>query len=92
MIESGRPVPSVLHKEVREETIKLVKSHDFANQIGVETVNLWLGQDGFDYLMQTNYVDAWKFLIEGLRNVLIIIQKLDWVWSIKPVNPVLTAF
>ena len=81
------------HKEVREETIKLVKkAMDFANQIGVETVNLWLGQDGFDYLMQTNYVDAWKFLIEGLRECANYNTKVRLGLEYKASEPRLNCF
>lgn len=81
------------HKEVRKETINLVKkAMDFANQIGVETVNLWLGQDGFDYLMQTNYVDAWKFLIEGLRECANHNTKVQLGLEYKASEPRLNCF
>ncbi len=56
------------HREIREKTVALVKkAMDFAAQIGVEVVSLWMGQDGFDYLMQSDYRQQWEFLIQGLR-------------------------
>jgi xylose isomerase len=56
------------HKEIREKTIALVKkAMDFAAQIGVDVVSLWLGQDGHDYFMQVDYQQQWEFLIQGLK-------------------------
>ena len=55
-------------KEVRDKSVLLVKkAMDFAASIGTKTVCLWLGQDGFDYFFQTDYVAAWNNLIEGLQ-------------------------
>lgn len=55
-------------QEVRENTVALVKkAMDFAEQIGTEVVSLWLGQDGYDYFMQSDYQQQWKYLIDGLR-------------------------
>ncbi|MEA4972689.1 MAG: sugar phosphate isomerase/epimerase family protein [Candidatus Metalachnospira sp.] len=55
-------------QEVREKAITLVKkAMDFAAEINVNVVSLWMGQDGFDYLFQTDYVKAWNDLVESLR-------------------------
>lgn len=55
-------------QEVRDKTIAIVKeAMDFAASIGCHMVNLWLGQDGFDYLFQINYVQSWNYLVDGLR-------------------------
>ena len=52
----------------REKAIKLVKgAMDFAHQIGVKVVSLWLGQDGFDYVFQTDYAKAYERLVDALR-------------------------
>lgn len=41
----------------RDKSAGLVKkAMDFAQGIGVKTVSLWLGQDGFDYLFQNDYI------------------------------------
>lgn len=53
---------------VREKTKKLVKgAMDFAQKVGVKVVSLWMGQDGYDYFMQVDYVQQWTWLVEGLR-------------------------
>lgn len=52
----------------RQKSMELVKgAMDFAEKIGVKTVSLWLGQDGFDYVFQNDYVSAYRNLVECLK-------------------------
>lgn len=54
--------------EIRKKAIQLTKeAMDIAKEFGVEVINLWLGQDGFDYVFEVDYVSAWKNLIECLK-------------------------
>ena len=54
--------------EIRNYAIKITKeAMDLAKELGVKVINLWLGQDGFDYVFECNYVDAWKNLIQCLQ-------------------------
>ncbi len=54
--------------ERRAKAIRLTKeAMDCAAELGINTVNLWLGQDGFDYAFQMDYAQAWTWLVEGLR-------------------------
>lgn len=57
--------------EVRKAAMKLMKKNiDFnAKLIGSPSVNLWLGQDGFDYPLQTNYANQWDYLIKSVREL-----------------------
>ena len=55
-------------KDRRAISINLVKdAMRFAKSIGVKTVNLWLGQDGFDYVFQIDYARSYANLVESLR-------------------------
>ena len=36
---------------------------------GAETMNLWLGHDGFEYCFQGHYDDVWKWILEGLAEI-----------------------
>ncbi len=55
-------------QEIRDKTIALVKeAMDFAASIDCGIINLWLGQDGFDYLFQVDYVQARNNLVNGIR-------------------------
>ncbi len=56
---------------VRAAAMKLMKKNiDFnAKLVGSPSVNLWLGQDGFDYPLQTNYTKQWDYLIKSVREL-----------------------
>jgi xylose isomerase len=57
-------------RTVRREAIDLTKRGiDAARQAGVALMTLWLGQDGFDYPFQLDYMRAWGDEIEGIREV-----------------------
>ena len=56
--------------KIRPAAIDRVKGAiDAALEAGAPDINLWLGHDGFDYLFQGHYEDAWKWIIEGLSEV-----------------------
>ncbi len=51
---------------IRRAAIQEVKkSMDWAKQMGCDIVDLWFGQDGYDYPLQADYLTAWDRLIEG---------------------------
>jgi xylose isomerase len=52
----------------RQKSIELTcAAMDCAAALGIQTVNLWLGQDGFDYVFQMDYAQSWDWLVSGLR-------------------------
>jgi len=55
-------------EKIRRQAVDEVKqAMDLAAQIECNTVCPWLGQDGYDYSFQMDYLKAWDRLIEGLR-------------------------
>ena len=55
---------------VRREAIELTKRGiDAARGAGSNLMTLWLGQDGFDYAFQVDYVRLWADEIDGIREV-----------------------
>ena len=55
-------------KKIRDEAVKEVKKvMDMAADIGCDKVDVWLGQDGFDYSFQADYADDWNNIIECTR-------------------------
>jgi sugar phosphate isomerase/epimerase len=42
------------------------KVMDWAAELGCPYVDVWPGQDGFDYSFQADYLEAWKWSREGL--------------------------
>lgn len=55
-------------KKIRKEAIETVKtSMDWASELGCNMIDLWFGQDGYDYLFQADYIEAWNQLLEATR-------------------------
>ncbi|HCT89942.1 MAG TPA: hypothetical protein DF613_00950 [Lachnospiraceae bacterium] len=57
--------------ETRKKAMELIRQNiDFnAALVGKPSVNLWLGQDGFDYPLQTDYTKQWDYLIKSVREL-----------------------
>jgi xylose isomerase len=62
---------SAADPQIRKMAMKQLKQNiDFnAKLVGNPSVDLWLGQDGFDYPMQTNYAKQWDYLIKSVREL-----------------------
>jgi len=59
---------SAADHSVRKHAVEtILKVMDFARDVGCDGVNLWLGQDGFDYVFQTDYKKQWENLIESVK-------------------------
>ena len=59
---------SAADTEVRREAAEVTRrTIDFAEATGAGTVNLWLGQDGFDYPFQADYGEQWQNMVNGVR-------------------------
>lgn len=57
-------------EKVRKRAIELSKkAMDMAEYFGADVMNLWPGQDGFDYPFQIDYRAQWNLLIEALREI-----------------------
>jgi xylose isomerase len=55
-------------EKVRRDAIETTKrAMDMAAQVGCNLVDVWLGQDGYDYCFQADFMKAWDRMIEGLR-------------------------
>ena len=55
-------------KTVRQEAEEVTRcTIDFAEDVGAGIVNLWLGQDGFDYPFQVDYSCQWENTVKGIR-------------------------
>lgn len=53
---------------VRKQAVTHTKEMvDAAVELGCSLVNLWPGQDGYDYPMQGNFDDAYQWFLEGIQ-------------------------
>ena len=54
-------------KEIRKQAVEEVKKYmDIAVELGCYLIDVWPGQDGYDYCFQADYIVDTKNLIEGL--------------------------
>ncbi|MBS7644873.1 MAG: sugar phosphate isomerase/epimerase family protein [Candidatus Bathyarchaeia archaeon] len=54
---------------LRREALELTKEcMEVSKEVGSNLVNLWLGQDGYDYLFQVDYAKAWDLLIDSIKD------------------------
>ncbi|MCL4416495.1 MAG: sugar phosphate isomerase/epimerase [Actinobacteria bacterium] len=52
---------------IRKQAIEEVKKYmDIAKILDCPLIDVWLGQDGYDYSFQTDYIKSWNMIIEGL--------------------------
>ena len=47
--------------------VECQKVIEWAEAMGNVAVDLWFGQDGYDYPFQADYASAWRWLVDGLR-------------------------
>ena len=53
---------------IRRRAVKtIIEGLGVSRTLGADKINLWLGQDGFDYPFQADYRSAIDWLIDGLK-------------------------
>ena len=73
---------------IRRAAINEVKkSMEWAHQMDCEVVDLWFGQDGYDYPLQADYLAAWDRLIEGTIECAEHLPEVKLVIEYKPKEP-----
>lgn len=56
--------------EYRAKAIQCCKDTvDFCRKVHGGLVNIWMGEDGFDYVFQTDYTKQWKLMVEAVREI-----------------------
>jgi len=74
--------------KIRKAAIEEVKkSMEWAKQLNCEVIDLWFGQDGYDYPFQGNFLMAWDLLIEGVKECAEHLPEVKIVLEYKPKEP-----
>ncbi len=63
------------------------KVMDWAEELDCPYIDVWPGQDGFDYVFQADYIEAWKWLREGLAACATHNDKVRILVEYKPREP-----
>jgi xylose isomerase len=73
---------------IRRAAIQEVKkSMEWAKQMDCEVVDLWFGQDGYDYPLQADFMTAWDRLVEGTIECAEHVPEVKLVIEYKPKEP-----
>ena len=73
---------------IRREAISEIKrSMEWAKQLDCEIVNLWFGQDGYDYPFQADFLAAWERITGGLIECAEHLPDVKLVVEYKPKEP-----
>lgn len=55
-------------QKLRKQAIEEVKRcMDVISELDGDLINLWPGQDGYDYVFQADYLKSWEYIISGIR-------------------------
>lgn len=74
--------------KIRKEAVQEVqRSMEWAKQLNCEVVDLWFGQDGYDYPFQGDFTNAWDLLIEGTMECAEHLPDVKIVLEYKPKEP-----
>lgn len=75
-------------EKVRKAAVHEVKkSMEWARQLNCEVIDLWFGQDGYDYPLQADFPRAWDLLIEGTIECAEHMPDVKIVVEYKPKEP-----
>lgn len=75
--------PSIRRAAIQE----IKKSMDWAEGLGCGYIDVWPGQDGFDYPFQANFPDAWKYLRDGIAECSVYNKKVRILVEYKLKEP-----
>lgn len=74
--------------KVRKNAVQTVKnSMDWARALGCDVIDLWFGQDGYDYPFQADYGRQWDRIIELTRECADYAKDINIVIEYKPKEP-----
>jgi len=59
-----------LDKNIRRDAIDISKrAMDMASELEASAFNFWPAQDGYDYYFQSDYLNKWDLLVEGVKEI-----------------------
>jgi len=73
---------------IRQQAVQVTtEMMDVAADLGCDLINLWPGQDGYDYCFQADFVHAREWLIDGLRECAAYRKDVRIALEYKPKEP-----
>jgi xylose isomerase len=74
--------------KVRQQAIDLVaRATEVGQELGIDYMKIWPGQDGFDYPLQADPRRLWELSVEGMRKCASLHPDLPFAIEYKPKEP-----
>jgi len=74
--------------KVRQNALDLIaRATDVGQELGVDYMKIWPGQDGFDYPLQADPHRLWELSVEGMRTIASPYPALQFAIEYKPKEP-----
>ena len=84
----GRGSLSAKDPEIRKQAIEYTfECVEMARKLGCTTLNLWPGQDGYDYVLQSNIALERRYLMENIREIAKASPDINFALEYKPKEP-----
>jgi xylose isomerase len=84
----GKGSITSLDKKIREKALDYLKEmSDVALEMNCNIVNLWLGQDGYDYMLTADYNQEREWLREATKKLAETYPTLRFAFEYKPKEP-----
>ena len=84
----GRGTLSAKDPRTREEAVEYTFACvEIARKLGCTTINIWPGQDGYDYVLQSDFRSERRWLVENLTAVAASAPDIRFALEYKPKEP-----
>ena len=74
-------------KTRKEAVVEIKKVMDWAAELDCPYINVWPGQDGYDYCFQADYIEVWKWMRDALAECAEHTDKTKILVEYKPKEP-----
>ncbi|MDD3904446.1 MAG: sugar phosphate isomerase/epimerase family protein [Sphaerochaeta sp.] len=84
----GRGSLSAKDPEIRKQALDYTfECVEMARKLGCKTLNIWPGQDGYDYILQSNLITERRYLMENIQKVAASAPDIQFSLEYKPKEP-----
>ena len=84
----GRGSLSAKDPEIRKQALDYTfECVEMARKLGCKTLNIWPGQDGYDYILQSNLIAERRYLMENIQKVASSAPDIQFSLEYKPKEP-----
>lgn len=84
----GRGSFSAKDPDIRQQALDYTfECVEIARKLGCKTLNVWPGQDGYDYILQSNLIQERNWLMENIKKVATSAPDIKFALEYKPKEP-----